>query len=422
MTTVPDAVASQQRQLLERAQFVYRATPLSAATCAAFLAVPRHGFVRRYRVWGSTAWQEVTPDTLAHHLARLYNDEALVLAGDDDENLLSTISQPSFMLRMLDLLQLAPGQRVFELGAGSGWNAALIAQLVGPTGRVVSLELHPDIARDAQAALQAHGITTAKVVTGDGGEGYAPGAPYDRVIFTAGSYEVPRAFFTQLADGGRLLLVLKQAGGGDYLCLLRRTGDHFVSELLDSCAFLALRGKYQHPELEPQALEECPPYAALRDQECDRTPFWWGGANPRELLWRTLGIRFFLSITEPGYRVFTAKVSAGQDHTRPIFGIADEAAHSLVLAHDDQLITYGTPRARAQLLQRLHEWVDLGMPSAASFTVHVYPRDHAVKPRAQEWLVVREESQFLWTLHRHTAAAMDGTSHGLPRPQTERHT
>ena len=400
MTTLPDAIASQQRQLLERAQFVYRATPLSAATCAAFLAVPRHGFVRRYRVWGSTAWQEVTPETLAHHLARLYSDEALVLAGDDDENLVSTISQPSFMLRMLDLLQLAPGQRVFELGAGSGWNAALMAHLVGLTGRVISAELHPEIAQNAQAALQTHGVTNAEIVAGDGGEGYAPGAPYDRALFTAGAYEVPRAFFAQIADGGRLLLVLKQAGGGDYLCLLRRTGDHFVSELLDSCGFLALRGKYQHPELEPQSLEQWPEWTTLQHAECGRTPCWWGGANTRDLLWRTLAIRFFLSVAEPGYRVFTIASSGTGDQTRRAFGLWDETARSFVLAADDQLIAYGNAAAKERLLRRLHEWVDLGMPSAASFTVRVYPNGRVVAPGPQEWRVARTESQFVWSLEK----------------------
>jgi len=395
-----DLVATQQRQLLERAQYVYHATPLSPATCAAFLAVPRHGFVRRYRVWGSAAWQEVTPDNLAHHLARLYHDEALVLAGDDDENLLSTISQPSFMLRMLDLLQLAPGQRVFELGAGSGWNAALMAHLVGLTGRVISAELHPEIAQNAQATLQAHGVTNAEIVAGDGGEGYAPGAPYDRALFTAGSYEVPRAFFAQIVDGGRVLLVLKQAGGGDYLCLLRRTGDHFVSELLDSCGFLALRGKYQHPELEPQSLEQWPEWTTLQHAECGRTPCWWGGANTRDLLWRTLAIRFFLSVAEPGYRVFTIASSGTGDQTRRAFGLWDETARSFVLAADDQLIAYGNAAAKERLLRRLHEWVDLGMPSAASFTVRVYPNGRVVAPGPQEWRVARTESQFVWSLEK----------------------
>jgi len=71
-------------------------------------------------------------------------------------------SQPSFVLRMLDMLQLQPGQTVFELGAGSGWNAALMGHLVGPEGRVFSLELIPEVARAAAKAVQRAGITNAK--------------------------------------------------------------------------------------------------------------------------------------------------------------------------------------------------------------------------------------------------------------------
>jgi len=66
----------------------------------------------------------VRADNLLQHLAALYADQALILFGDDDDDVPSTISQPSFVLRMLDLLQLKPGHKVFELGTGSGWNAA----------------------------------------------------------------------------------------------------------------------------------------------------------------------------------------------------------------------------------------------------------------------------------------------------------
>ena len=105
-----------QRQLLEQAQAIYHETPLSEATQKAYLETPRHQFVRRYRRWGVKEWNEVNEANLEEHLATLYSDRALVLFGDDDDDVPSTISQPSFVLRMLDMLQLEPGQKVFELG------------------------------------------------------------------------------------------------------------------------------------------------------------------------------------------------------------------------------------------------------------------------------------------------------------------
>ena len=103
-----------QRQLLEQAQAIYYATPLSEATQKAYLATPRHQFVRRYRRWGIKEWSEVNEGNLEEHLATLYSDRALVLFGDDDDDVPSTISQPSFVLRMLDMLQLERGQKVFD--------------------------------------------------------------------------------------------------------------------------------------------------------------------------------------------------------------------------------------------------------------------------------------------------------------------
>ena len=140
---VKNAVSEYQQQLLDQAKEIYQRTPISEATVHAYSAVPRHLFVRRYRE-RARQWREVTGDNLHEHLATLYADRPLTLFGDDDDNIPSTISQPSFVLRMLDLLQLEPGQTVLELGAGSGWNAALIGHLVGPAGGVYSLEIIPE--------------------------------------------------------------------------------------------------------------------------------------------------------------------------------------------------------------------------------------------------------------------------------------
>src|SRR5690349_14974259 len=126
-----DSAEKYQKQLLEQARAIYHETPLSEATQKAYLETPRHRFVRRYRQWRVKEWNEVGEANLEEHLPTLYADQALVLLGDDDDDIPSTISQPSFVLRMLDMLQIQPGQTVFELGAGSGWNAALMGHLVG---------------------------------------------------------------------------------------------------------------------------------------------------------------------------------------------------------------------------------------------------------------------------------------------------
>src|SRR3989442_2635872 len=121
-----DLASKYQQQLLDQARQIYRQTPISDATAQAYLVTPRHLFVRRYREQASKDWCQVNSDNLHEHLATLYADRPLTLFGENDDDVPSTISQPSFVLRMLALLQFGPGQTVFELGTGSGWNAALI--------------------------------------------------------------------------------------------------------------------------------------------------------------------------------------------------------------------------------------------------------------------------------------------------------
>src|SRR5881227_2935114 len=102
-----------QHQLLDQAQQIYQRTPLSEATSKAYLATPRHLFIQQYRDRANKEWRKVTDANLNEHLAAVYADTPLILFGDDDDAIASTISQPSFVLRMLDLMQFEPGQRVF---------------------------------------------------------------------------------------------------------------------------------------------------------------------------------------------------------------------------------------------------------------------------------------------------------------------
>jgi protein-L-isoaspartate(D-aspartate) O-methyltransferase len=386
-----------QRQLLEQAQAIYYATPLSEATQKVYLATPRHQFVRRYRRWGIKEWSEVNEGNLEEHLATLYSDRALVLFGDDDDDVPSTISQPSFVLRMLDMLQLERGQKVFELGTGSGWNAGLMGNLVGSEGCVYSLELIPEIAQTAAATIDALGIKNVKVIEADGGEGYVAGAPYDRAIFSAGAYDLPQPFFEQIKEGGLLLIVIKSEGGGDTLFLLRKEHEHFQSIEALPCGFVQMRGKYQLDSLKPIQLEELPEWSELKNKLINTRPFWWGGKGKQDFPWRTLGIRSFLGITEPSFRAFKTEKN---EHLREqhYFGLWDQEQKSLVIAKDDLLLSYGNSTAEQRLLKALEKWINLGMPGAASFSLKIYPIDYPLTVNENEWIVKRTESQFLWSL------------------------
>src|SRR4051812_44065439 len=133
-----------------------------------------------------------------------YDDAPIRLAYGDDGAIVSTISQPSMVAYMLEELEVTPGHRVLEIGTASGYDAALLAHLAGPTGAVVTVEIDPELA--SRAARRLARLANVTVVHGDGHQGHEPGARYDRIIVTAGAARVEPAWRDQLVDGGRLVV------------------------------------------------------------------------------------------------------------------------------------------------------------------------------------------------------------------------
>jgi protein-L-isoaspartate(D-aspartate) O-methyltransferase len=176
----------------------------------AFLATPRELFL---------------PDVAEREgLEAVYRNEAIVTKRSRRGMPLSSSSQPTIMALMLEQLELAEGMRVLEVGAGTGWNAALLARLVGPDGSVTTIDVDAELAKGARRALRA-ADSRARVVVGDGREGVASGAPYDRIVVTASVDAVPLAWLEQLAPDGRLQVPIQlSAGGTQAIALLRRAG------------------------------------------------------------------------------------------------------------------------------------------------------------------------------------------------------
>jgi len=142
---------------------------------------------------------------------------------------------------------------VLEIGAGTGYNAALLGWLVGPSGQVVTVDIDDDIVAAARAHLTAAGSSNVQVIRGDGGEGYAPTAPYDRLILTVGAWDITPAWYEQLSSGGRLVLPLRVANGAQKAVAFDRTSPgiepRLISQSVRDCGFMLLRGAFAGPEV-----------------------------------------------------------------------------------------------------------------------------------------------------------------------------
>jgi protein-L-isoaspartate(D-aspartate) O-methyltransferase len=163
-----------------------------------------------------------------------YDDNPLPIGGGQ------TISQPYIVAVMTDLLHPERSDNVLEIGAGSGYQAAILSRLVR---RLTTIERIPAVAILARKNLKLFGIDNVEVFEGDGTQGYPQNAPYDGIIITAATPEIPQPLIDQLADGGRLVAPV---GDRDIqeLVTLEKQGDRMISESHGGVRFVPLIGKH----------------------------------------------------------------------------------------------------------------------------------------------------------------------------------
>jgi protein-L-isoaspartate(D-aspartate) O-methyltransferase len=167
--------------------------------------------------------------------SRAYGDHALPIAANQ------TISQPYIVARMTELLELDDRSRVLEIGAGSGYQTAVLSKLAA---QVFAIERIPELAREAQARIRQMGIYNATVKCFDGTLGWSAHAPYDGILVAAGGPDVPEPLLAQLKVGGRLVLPIGAQRDSQTLIRVIRTEKGFEREDHGACAFVPLIGHY----------------------------------------------------------------------------------------------------------------------------------------------------------------------------------
>ncbi|MDT3397425.1 protein-L-isoaspartate O-methyltransferase [Streptomyces sp. B1866] len=343
---------------------------VSETVAHAIASVPRHLFITGHYATG--AHRTVDPAQPTDELLHLaYADRGIMthIPTDAAEGWSST-SQPSIVAKMLEAAALTPGMRVLEVGAGTGWNAALIAYITG--AEVTTIETSPVVADEARAALGRADVQGVTVVTADGYLGHDAAGPYDLILVTCGVSGIPAAWLGQLADGGSVLAPLAH-GGLHPLTRIRPTAAGLTGRLVTNADFMAATGPlYAATTPAPIARDAALP---APDPAATRRGTVPAGLDPRGDyvdLWMHLAAR------DP--RTTCASAEGTSDYTGCALVADDDTA---VFVQPGAL--HPTPSPAAQALadeagQLIAEWTESGRPALTAWSCSFAPAGQPTHP------------------------------------------
>lgn len=320
----------------------------------AFLKVERHrfleGFYRRDPN-GEFSWQPLDPLAPDPNLLEcIYADNSLVT----DLSPLSSSTQPWLMARMIELLELEEGMRVLEIGAGTGYNAALLAEIVGISGQVTTIELHPEIAARTRRLLDAAGYNQIHLKVEDGYFGCAEDAPYDRIIATTACADLSPYWFEQLRSDGWMLIPLLHGGACTApLTVVRKSGQ---AEVIEYSWFGRAQGRLGVLNLWPNISED-EIAARLKEPETIEK------AHLKGMEWREMcfDFHYFVALNDP--RTFDGPSRASG------VGLCEQA-HVAALLPSGVIQLRGDEALYERLIQLYDEYMTLGQPRIRDYQIH----------------------------------------------------
>jgi protein-L-isoaspartate(D-aspartate) O-methyltransferase len=368
----------------------------------AFRRVPRHLFV-----------PEVSPEDA-------YRDEAIVTRRDAAGIPVSSSSQPAIMAIMVDQLDLAPGHRVLEIGAGTGYNAALIREVVGPSGLVVSIDIDPSVAKGAAEHLVVAGYQDVTVLAADGAAGCPALAPFDRMIASVGVSDLAPAWLNQLAPDPVLVVPLDVRGAQVSVAFEARDGGRWASRSVVPCGFMRMRGALAGAETpvplgpglrtllpEGRFIDEAALAAALAGPPAATEPAGVTAGAP-EVFW---ALNLWLAAHEPRACEVAEEYHPGHEPRlagahrwggrafQVSYGIVADASIAVLVQDPDaelRAVGYGPDAAElaASLAMQVRAWQVAGRPGADRLHVDAYPEGATARPDPDVMIIERPRTRF----------------------------
>lgn len=363
---------------------------VSDRVARALATVPRHKFLERFYLVPVMEFPKGSPfreyridkgSPAEEVMEIVYSDEALITRLDDEGRPTSSTSQPSLMAGMLELLDIRPGMRVLEIGAGTGYNAALIAELVGDPALVTTIDIQPDVVAQTRRLLERNGYGDLRVLCRDGAMGAPEYAPFDRVVATVGCPDISWRWVDQLAPQGLMLIPLQHGGpAADPLVRLERVDSgRMQGKVVAWSGFMPLQGELAtflwpgeiaHPIGEPDDSFELLP--ALAEAPLTMDSFragkrsWWDFA-------------YFLALHD------------SRTHFGRVLALVDPSGDCIILDSEGVRL-WGDMGPYQDLVAAYDHWETLGRPRLSDWHVQLVPRTQPRPPSDQKqptWVVTR---------------------------------
>jgi protein-L-isoaspartate(D-aspartate) O-methyltransferase len=375
------------RQLVERyvQQLKAQGAIRSSAVERAFRTVERHRLVETFYS-GPPDFTPIRHDPehpLADHLELIYSNTALGTRFVDGMPASST-SQPSLVAEMLELLDLEPGLHVLEIGAGTGYNAALMAELVGDQRLVVTLDVLEDVVEQTRRLLAQAGYPQIAVLWRDGVQGAAERAPFDRIVATVGCSDLSPRWVEQLTAGGVLLVPLEHAGAHP-LFLLHKQHDRLQGRVASWVGFMPIRGPLHLDGLWPLGIVHPDAGEPIHQRDA-----WPGFAAAGPLPGHSC------SADERDFGFYLSLVDRRACWAPGGVGLSD-GLNGWAIAGPDS-IRWWKDAALVQRLDRLHaQWLACGRPALGDYRVAFAPIEQDPTPPPESWAIERRFfRELLW--------------------------
>ena len=348
----------QVHDLPDRILEQFRRYPRHRFLSRLYLADEQTGCYSRQPLWVDAGCAD--PQTLD----AIYADAALAVQVDQGVCLSST-TQPSLMAGMMVEAGVRPGAKVLEIGTATGWNAALLSGVVGPSGRVVTVEIDPDLAIAAKQRLAAEGCGQVEVVCADGCYGAPDHGPFDSILVTVACPHVAQAWLDQLAVGGTLVAPLALPDHSSPMVRLTN-GPPTHGRFTGWTWFVSVRGEPWCDWPPAVSAQGVPWAAAAMRQEGQRTAWPWD--DQRAMLPSNLGL-YLTACRPPGFAVFEIPDRPARQRLR--LGLGQDDPPGLAVIDGDAMLSYGDPAPARRLWNVVGAFADLGRPRLRDWRLSV---------------------------------------------------